>query len=301
MLKQMFVFAILLLPLLGCTAPATTADPSTTENETSAEEPESVGSETSDERTAASGTLTFTANGEDFVRQGFVSKDGWAISFDNLYVTLTDVAAYQTDPPYDAESGDTPEGTEVALDGTYTLDLAAGDENAAPILIETVADAPTGQFNALSWRMVPATEGDASGSTLVLDGMAEKAGETVDFVMRIDHEYAYTCGEYIGDERKGIVTADEEANLEATFHFDHIFGDGDAPADDSLNVGALGFDPLAAVATDGALDVTIADLEATLSPEDFETLQDTLSTLGHVGEGHCYEATGGYTGAHGGE
>ena len=38
--------------------------------------------------------------------QGFVSKDGWAISFDAVTVTLTGITAYQTDPPYEAEMGD---------------------------------------------------------------------------------------------------------------------------------------------------------------------------------------------------
>jgi len=30
----------------------------------------------------ATGRLQVYANGEDFVRQGFVSKDGWSINFD---------------------------------------------------------------------------------------------------------------------------------------------------------------------------------------------------------------------------
>jgi len=38
----------------------------------------------------ATGKLQFYANGEDFVRQGFVSKDGWSISFDHVYITLSD-------------------------------------------------------------------------------------------------------------------------------------------------------------------------------------------------------------------
>jgi len=54
---------------------------------------------------AEKGTLQFHANGEDFVRQGFVSKDGWAITFDHVYVTLADATAYQSDPPYDPHAG----------------------------------------------------------------------------------------------------------------------------------------------------------------------------------------------------
>ena len=55
--------------------------------------------------TQDTGTLQFYANGEDFVRQGFVSKDGWSISFDHVYIHLADVAGYQTEPPYDPHSG----------------------------------------------------------------------------------------------------------------------------------------------------------------------------------------------------
>jgi len=39
------------------------------------------------------GTLQFYANGEDFVRQGFVSKDGWAINFDTVNITLENITA----------------------------------------------------------------------------------------------------------------------------------------------------------------------------------------------------------------
>jgi len=53
----------------------------------------------------ATGRLQVYANGEDFVRQGFVSKDGWSINFDHVYITLADITAYQTEPPYDPHSG----------------------------------------------------------------------------------------------------------------------------------------------------------------------------------------------------
>lgn len=248
-----------------------------------------------------SGALTLVANGEDFVRQGFVSKDGWSIQFEHLYVTLADVMAYQSPEPYDAATGEAVEGASVGSAGPTTLDLAEGDENADPIVVEAVADAPAGQYNAMSWRMTPATEGDAAGATVMLVGSAEKEGTVVNFTIRDATEYAYTCGEFVGDERKGILSADGEANVEATFHFDHVFGDADAPADDALNVGALGFDPLAALAQDGQLETSVSELEAQLSAEDYAKLTGTLATLGHVGEGHCYEATGGYTGHGSGE
>ncbi len=238
---------------------------------------------------AETGELAFQANGEDFVRQGFVSKDGWAITFDHVYVNLSDITAYQTDPPYDPHSGAAIDGkTEAGLEGAYTMDLAEGGADAEPLLIGTVADAPAGQFNALSWRMVPATEGAAAGSSLVMAGTAVNADQTIPFTIAVPTSYEYWCGEYVGDTRKGILAADGTADLELTFHFDHIFGDADTPAEDDLNVGAPGFAPFAAVANGGELNVTLADLQAQMDPAAYQMLVDILPTLGHVGEGHCY-------------
>lgn len=260
-----------------------------------ATEPTSGEATTATNGVSGTGRLTFVANGEDFVRQGFTTVDGWTIQFDHLYVTLTQMTAYQTDPPFDASTGDIPTGASISIAGPITLDLAEGDEDAAPITVDTL-ESPLGQYNALGWRIIPAAEGDATGATISLVGTAEKDGELVAFTINDSTEYVYHCGEFVGDERKGIVQADGEAEIEATFHFDHIFGDAEAPMDDALNVGALGFDPLAALAEEGQLLTTVTELESALSGEDYTKLVDTLASLGHVGEGHCYEATGGYTG-----
>jgi hypothetical protein len=235
------------------------------------------------------GTLQFYANGEDFVRQGFVSKDGWAITFDHVYITLADITAYQSDPPYDPHAGsDVQAKVQVSLDGTHTVDLAEGGEDADPILVGEVSDASEGQYNAIHWKMAKASSGPASGYSLVVVGMAEKEGQTVNFTIKVEQEYEYTCGEYVGDERKGILQKDGTADLEMTFHFDHIFGDAETPLDDELNVGAPGFEPFAGIAEGGMLDVDMAGLQAKLSAEDNQMLVDILPTLGHVGEGHCH-------------
>ena len=218
---------------------------------------------------AAVGTLQFDANGEDFVRQGFVSKDGWSIDFDHVYITLADVTACQTDPPYDPHSGaDMNCDVKIKLDKVYTVDLAEGGDNAPPILVDEVADAPVGHYNAISWKMVKAPTGPAAGYSVVMIGTAEKDGQIVDFVINVEEECVYICGEYVGDERKGIVVDGGTADLEMTFHFDHIFGDAETPLDDALNLGALGFEPFA---EGGEVDLNMAELH-----------------LGHVGEGHCY-------------
>jgi len=234
------------------------------------------------------GTLTFRANGEDFVRQGFVSKDGWSIQFDHVYVTLADVTAYQTEPPYDPHSGEEIEAdTNVELDRTFTVDLADGGPDASPVQVASVGNAPVGHYNAISWEMVP---GD-SGYPLVIEGTAEKDGETIDFTLQVEKEYSYACGDYVGDERKGILTEDGQAEVEMTFHFDHIFGDAETPLDDDLNMGAPGFEPFAQAAEGGSVEMDMAEMEEALSAEDYQILVDTLPTLGHVGEGHCHSET----------
>jgi len=241
---------------------------------------------------AKKGTLQFYANGEDFVRQGFVSKDGWAITFDHVYITLADVTAYQSDPPYDPHAGSEVQAkAKVGLDGAHTVDLAEGGADASPILVGEVQDAAVGHYNAVHWKMAQATSGPASGYSLVVVGTAEKDGQTVNFTIEVEQEYEYTCGEYVGDERKGILQANGTADAEMTFHFDHIFGDVDTPMDDEPNVGATGFEPFAQVAEGGALDTDIAGLQTKLSAEDYQMLVDILPTLGHVGEGHCHSET----------
>jgi hypothetical protein len=237
------------------------------------------------------GTLEFRANGEDFVREGFVSKDGWRIDFDHVYISLAAIRAYQTDPPYDAFAGELTSANQmVGLPGTYTIDLAAGDAEADPILIGAVEEAPGGYYNALSWMMLPADEGVAEGQTIVMEGIAEKEGELISFSIAVDNIYAYTCGAFIGDDRKGVLQAGTTGDIELTFHFDHIFGDSEAAPDDDINVTAPGFDPFAAVTTNGSLDVTLQDLEAEMDSAAYQMFVDILPSLGHVGEGHCHES-----------
>lgn len=236
------------------------------------------------------GSLQLRANGEDFVRQGFMSKDGWQISFDHIYVNLSEVQAYQADPAYDAHNGGEPQAKEVVnLLSMKTVDLAAGDENAEPILVAEIT-APTGKYNALSWKMTPATSEPAKGYPLVLIGQATKADRTINFNLKINQELAFTCGDFVGEARKGILQPGETADLEATFHFDHLFGDGESPPEDDINTGALGFSPLAVMAENNQVDEDLTSLETKLSPEDYQKLKTILPSLGHVGEGHCHES-----------
>ena len=282
--------AAVALPILlgSCGAPPTSEAPE--DSPTSETADAAAGEETAASATdEGTGELVIRANGEDFVRQGFVTKDGWQVDFDHVYVTLAEVIAYQSDPPFDAEAGGTPEATETAeVDEPITVDLAAGDADAEPISVKSI-EAEAGRYNALSWKMEPAESGPAAGQTLWLEGTAAKDGETIDFALKLDPTLEYVCGDFVGDERKGLLESGSQADLEATFHFDHLFGDGEAPPDDDINTGALGFDPLAAIADGNTLDVDMAALESQLAPEDYQMLMEILPSLGHVGEGHCEE------------
>ncbi|MEL6554606.1 MAG: hypothetical protein AAFQ63_14225 [Cyanobacteria bacterium J06621_11] len=281
---------VLILPLLSCSQ---TTDTEAANND-GASQPEDSSQASSD--LSQPGTLQIKANGEDFVRQGFVDKDGWQVSFDHVYVTLTDVVATQSEPPFEAGKDQTLEAQEqVKSDDVVTVDLAAGDEDAEPILVKSLENAPGGRYNALAWRMVAPTSGEAAGYPLMMVGSATKAGETIPFNIQLSEAFAFNCGDFIGDERKGILTDGETAEVEATFHFDHIFGDAEAAADDEINTGALGFEVLAAIAEtnesgERELNVTSEDLKTNLTPENQNTLKTVLTSLGHVGEGHC-EAT----------
>lgn len=251
------------------------------------------GSGTSAETDAAAagstGQLIFLANGEDFVRQGFTTTDGWDIRFDHVYVTLAEMTAYQSDPPFDPQVDMEFNAKElVRLDEAITIDLAEGDEEAEPITVAEIS-APVGRYNALTWNMVSAQEGPSAGYSLMLQGEAAKDSQTLNFTVKLAEELAFSCGDFIGEERKGILTSDDQAHMEATFHFDHLFGDGEAPPDSEINLGALGFDPLADLAQDGQLDIDSSELKAQLPNAGYQRLMEILPSLGHVGEGHCNE------------
>jgi hypothetical protein len=287
MKKQIFQASLIVaIPalLLGCDPPDT-ATPDTTQTEVT-------------ETTEATdvGVLQVYANGEERPQVGFTSADGWDLTFDHIYVYFSELKAYQTNPPYDYTSLQEIQDaeTEVSWEAT-TVDLVTGDEDDPTVLVGEVRDAQLGHYNAISWRMSPAPDGPAEGYSMVIIGTAERDGETVDFVLNIEREFAYYCGDFVGDERKGFLETSETADVEATFHFDHLFGEGSRSPDDPLNVSAFGFDPLAALATDGQVEANLATLQAALPAEDFARLESSLNELGHAGEAHCYEAISGQT------
>jgi len=218
------------------------------------------------------GILEFFAQGEDLATEGFVApkltKDGWELRFEHIFVSVAEVTAYQTDPPFNPAASASPVVTaQAALPGLHTLDLVQ-DANADGRIRVGSVEADPGHFNALSWRMVPAPSGPSAGSVMVFLGTASREGVSVSFDLRTNMPHGYHCGEYVGDERKGLVGEAGVAEVEMTFHLDHVFGRADKAADDPMNLAAHGFDPYAM----GSGPQTI----------DLQGLH-----LGHVGEGHC--------------
>jgi hypothetical protein len=220
------------------------------------------------EATAETGRLSVVADGEALAIEGFLppelTRDGWALRFSTILVTLANVRAYQTEPPYDPESGAPIEAvTSVTLvEGPLTVDLLATGGSGG-VELATV-EAPAGFYNALAWDLVRG----ADGASMILTGTATRDGETVDFRLTTSDAVRHRCGEYVGEARQGILEPGGVATLAATFHLDHLFGRADQPADGAMNKGALGFDPFA---SGGSHSFALEGLH-----------------LGHVGEGHCH-------------
>ena len=215
------------------------------------------------------GQLTIVANGEDFVREGFTSKDGWELTFDRVEVRLGETIPLKDGVP----------GTEIA---PQDVDLASGDETAKPILLGTVT-VPSGHYNGIQWSFAPSEE----RPSLQLVGTATQDRRILTFDLAFVPDTSYSCGEYVGDIRKGFVESDSPGDLEITLHFDHIFGDGSLPSSEDINVKSLGFEPFAAIAVGQSVLVTPETLAEQFSPEALSQLETLISGLGHVGEGHC--------------
>lgn len=220
----------------------------------------------------SAGTLQLFASGEDLATEGFQApkrtKDGWSLMFDHIYVTLADITAYQTSPPFDPQSDEPMLATDqVTVPGRHTMDLVTEADDAHRVLVAKV-DARPGHYNAISWRMEVAETGPAEGTSMLFIGNATRDDQTVPFRIAVAEPLRYKCGEYVGDERKGFVEKDGIADLEMTFHLDHIFGRADKGVDDPMNLEAPGFEPFSGGAIQYQL--TMGDLH-----------------VGHAGEGHC--------------
>ena len=112
---------------------------------------------------------------------------------------------------------------------------------------------------------------------IVLIGKAVKDTETVNFTIKLTEEMNYvSCGPH--PDNIGIVAKDGQGEAQATFHFDHIFGDID-DTEGEINAMAIGFGPFAALASEGTLDVTQSDLESMAEYDAFYEAPDHHRSL----------------------
>ena len=220
------------------------------------------------------GTIVFTANGEDFVRNGFVDKGGWHLHFDTVLVNLASPTAYS------------PSGTPTqSLDGQYLVDLATGDENEAVVVVGSASGSPAGNYQSLRFGLRQLNDGPYKGASIVLIGTATRDTETVSFTISLSEELDFDGKEgYVGDEVKGMLSPGDSTVVEMTFHFDHIFGDSQAPPDDHINTGSVGFEFFRRLPGDGHLEISQDRLK---NEPEYNTLLAAIRTLGHLGEGHC--------------
>lgn len=259
-----------------------------------------------DDDDGETGTLEFYANGEDFIRDGFVGKTGWNIAFDHFYVTLEGPTGFQvaeealtfspeipgTDEEYlPVHAGhphdDIPEGAaHESLTGTYWLDLHDGPD---PLLVDKIQGVPVGNYNYVNFAMVQADEGDYAGYSIIMIGTATKDAESVQFTIKLTEQMTFSnCHQEVDDENAGVVTAGGTGSVEMTFHSDHLFGDfEDLGNADGVNPIALGFQPFADLAEGGVLDIDQDQMADRMEPDDYATFFAALYTLGHSGEGHC--------------
>ena len=255
------------------------------------------------------GSLVFTVNAEDFVRDGFDTEDNWHIDFDHVYINIQGPTAYQVpvdnpaskmniQPPFKHAGHphtEIPEGAaHKSLTGEFFVD---GHQGPDPIEIGRVDNAPIGNYNYMNFNIQKATAASDGlvagygGYSVVLIGTAtdNDGGDTVSFNIKLTEEMNYSsCGPH--PENIGVVAEGGTGEAQATFHFDHIFGDlEEGPVDpsdpDTINYIAIGFGPFAALATGAALDVTQADLQ---SMPEYDQFLEALLTIGHSGEAHCH-------------
>lgn len=218
--------------------------------------------------TSETGQLTFVANGEGFVKDGFTDKGNWDISFENVYVNLSNINAY---------SGK----NSIFIKDSYFIDLKKVGE----VVTKSVN---VDNYQGLKFSLEKAKKGEYKGYTILMIGTAKKGNETIDFEIKLDEEISWNCPDgYVGDEIKGIVKKDKPGEVEMTFHFDHIFGDSEADADDHINTGSVGFDYFLPFAKNGKLVVDQNTLRNETDKNTYDKFVESLKTLGHVGEGHC--------------
>ncbi len=248
---------------------------------------------------AASGTLSVTIYGEEFIEEGIPADtfvDGWAIDFDRFLVSVGEVSA--------AVGEDTPA---IEDDGYRVFDLgqSSGGEGAAIVS----ADVPGGDYDHVGFRIGAGTgtvAGNAEpedvtlmtdgGYALYVEGTASRNAETKTFAWGFSSATRYSHCEGTAEVDGG------SASTQITIHADHLFYDDLVSAEPNV-----AFDLIAAADDTADADgvVTAAELEAVdITAEEryqvgnnsevtdlWSFIDAQVSTVGHIdGEGHCEDA-----------
>lgn len=56
--------------------------------------------------------------------------------------------------------------------------------------------------------------------------MVIKDGQIILFKLGVKKELGFVCGDFVGDECKGIFIVGGKVDLEVIFYLDYLFGDG---------------------------------------------------------------------------
>jgi len=221
------------------------------------------------------GNILFTANGEEFIVSGLVSKDGWDIQFENVLVNISSPEAYNPGQPE----------LKTVLEGHHLVDLKKGTSNKPEVTIGITANVEKGNYQSLKFSLKQMESGEYAGYSIVLKGSAKKDNINIPFLIKLDEELTFDGREgYVGDHIKGILQPGKTTDVEMTFHFDHIFGNSDAGDESHVNSESPGFEFFLSYMKDNKIDV---NQEMTKSNRQYEKLILGIETLGHLGEGHC--------------
>lgn len=216
-------------------------------------------------------SLSVFANGEDFVSNGFVGKEGWQIEFQNLYVNINDIEAYN---PFDKD-------LHVISEGDFFVDLRY-----EPLVsVTNFKQIPIGNYQSLRFSLSPQISGEYEGYSIIMIGTASRQETLIPFTIKLHEAITFDGKEgYVGDTIKGLVEKNQTGEAEMTFHFDHIFGDASAAPSAHVNADSPGFSLFLHYAHNGSINVTQNDLK---THENYPKLIKAIETLGHLGEGHC--------------
>ena len=233
--------------------------------------------------------LDVMVNGEAFAEAGMLSKDGWQISFDEVTVTVGEITV--SGAPSDG-GGDGVDVPWTLGEGAETAEAAEGEGETPPGFVAVSLQegpvklgpqpVPVGTYSQVKWRW-----GTDSTAAIALKGTAVQGDQSIPFDLQLPGSFQAICGDYVGEERKGVVTADSGGEVELTLHLDHLFGDGEAAPNDEINTQSFGFNAFAETASEQGVVVTPATWDAWGTPALRQSLQDVLLSMPHVGEGHC--------------